>query len=119
MTKINQKIEVNKFKKLIREMYRGFPNWQFRKMVEEVIVTDEMRNALIDAKFLMKEEHVADGKKYDVYMLGPNALSLVSTWETEDLTKSIRKLTLAVIIMTGISLCLLILQTLNIFGVLG
>jgi len=119
MTRINQKIEVDKFKKLIREMYRGFPNWQFRKMVESVIVTDEMRKALIDAKFLMKEEYVADGNKCDVYMLGPNALSLVSAWETEDLTKSIRKLTWAVIVLTGISLALLVIQTLNIFGVLG
>jgi hypothetical protein len=112
-------IEVEKFKKLIKEMYRGFPNWQFRKMVEEVIVTEDMRKSLLDSKFLLKETHVAEGKEYDVYTLGVNALPLVSAWETEELTKSIRKLTWAVLIMTGISLLLLVAQTLNIFGVLG
>lgn len=112
------KIEVEKFKKLIRDMYRGFPNWQYRKMVEDVIITDEMRKSLLDSKFLLKEKHVQKGQEYDVYMLGPNALNLVSAWETEDLTKSIKKLTWAVFILTGISLSLLIVQTLKIFGVI-
>ena len=58
--KIKQlKIEVETFKELIKEMYRWFPNWQFRKMVEEAIITDEMRNTLIDAKFLFFCEDAA------------------------------------------------------------
>lgn len=114
----NDKIEVEKFKRLIRDMYRGFPNWQYRKMVEEVVVTEEMRKSLLDSKFLLKEKHVQNGQEYDIYMLGPNALNLVSAWETEDLTKSIKRLTWAVLVMTGISLTLLIIQTLRIFGVI-
>ncbi len=112
----NNKVEVERFKKLIREMYRGFPNWQYRKMVEDVIITDEMRKSLLDSKFLLKEKHVQNGQEYDIYMLGPSALNLVSAWETEDLTKSIKRLTWTVLIMTGISLVLLIIQTLKTFG---
>lgn len=118
MKQKTNEIEVNKFKKLIKDMYRGFPNWQYRKMVEDVVITEEIRKSLLDSRFLLKEKHVKDGKKYDVYMLGTNALNLVSSWETEELTKSIRKLTLAVLIMTGISLSLLIIQTLKFFGVI-
>ena len=114
---MKQQIEVKKFEKLVKEMYRGFPNWQFRKMVEDVVVTKEMRDQLIDAKFLVKEQHVVDRQKYDVYMLGPNALTLVSAWETEELTRSIKKLIWAVIIMTGASLIIIIIQTLKIFGI--
>lgn len=116
--KKHTEIEVKKFEKLIKEMYRGFPNWQFRKMVEDVVVTDEMRKQLIDVKYLIKEQHVVNGQKSDVYMLGPNALTLVSAWETEELTRSIKKLTWAVIIMTGVSLVLIIIQTLKTFGVI-
>ena len=113
-----QQIEVKKFEELIKEMYRGFPNWQFKQMVEQVVVTEEMRKQLIDAKILSKEQYFVDARKQEVYMLGPNALALVSAWGTEELTGSIRRLTWAVLALTGISLVLLIIQTLRIFGVI-
>jgi len=112
---MRNEIEVERFKKLIKKMYRGFPNWQFKKMVEDVVITEEMRRQLIDAKFLLKEQYTINGQKQDVYMLGPNALPLVSAWETEELTKSIIKLTWVIIALTGINLILLIIQTLKIF----
>src|SRR3989344_6513487 len=32
-------IEVDKFKKLIKDMHRGFPNWTYQEMVEKVVIT--------------------------------------------------------------------------------
>lgn len=116
--KKNTEIEVKKFKKLIKEMYEGFPNIQFRKKVEDVVVTDEMRKQLIDAKYLVREPYVMNGQESYFYMIGPNALALVSAWETEELTKSIKKLTWAVIIMTGVSLFFIVIQTLKMLGIL-
>ena len=98
--------DINAFKKLIKSMYEGFPNWQYKQMVEQVIVTEEMRKKLIDTHFLVKEQHSVDGQKQDVYMLGPNSLALVSAWETEELTKSIKILTLVVVVLSIITIFL-------------
>jgi hypothetical protein len=100
---MKEKIEVDKFKKLIKDMFRGFPNWQYKGMVEQVIVTENMRNELIKSGYLIKEEHRKDNQDFNIYMLGPNALPLVSAWETEELTKKIKGLTIAVITLTIIS----------------
>jgi UDP-galactopyranose mutase len=63
------KVEVESFKALIKDMYRGFPNWQYNKMVEDVIKTQKMRDELVSAKFLLKEPHTFQGKEIELYML--------------------------------------------------
>jgi hypothetical protein len=99
-----EKVEVDKFKKLILDMYRGFPNFQYSGMVEQVVITQNVRDKLIEGDFLLKEKHAREGINYDVYMLGPNALALVSAWNTENLTRQIRILTIIVAAISALSL---------------
>ena len=99
----HSKVEVESFKELIKDMYRGFPNWQYNKMVESVIKTQKMRDELVNAKFLVREPHVFQGQQTELYMLGPNALQLVSAWETEELSKKVRKLTFWAVILASLS----------------
>ena len=68
------KIEPDKFKELILDMYRGFPNWRYFGMVEKVVVTEEDRNQLEKRGFLIKEK-TSEGNRY---ALGSNSLVLVS-----------------------------------------
>lgn len=92
---MKEKIEVNKFRKLILDMYRGFPNYRYFGMVESVIKTEEDRNQLIKHGFLVKEKT----DKRDQYSLGPNALLLVNSWKIENLTNKIVILTITMIIL--------------------
>lgn len=104
---LNQKIEVEKFKRLVRDMYRGFPNFEYKGMVEKVITTEKMREELKKSGFLIEESFVGkDGKSYPMYMLGASALPLVSAWETEDLTRKIKTLTIIALAIAGITLLL-------------
>ncbi len=93
-------IEVEKFKRLILEMYQGFPNWFYSKMVEDVITISKVRQELVDAKFLIKEQNVIGGKVKRMYMLGPTALPLVSAWESENYAKQTKNLTQWLTILT-------------------
>lgn len=97
-------IEVNKFKKVILDMYRGFPNFQYSGMVEQVVITQNVRDKLIDSGFLIRENNASDYGESEIYMLGPNALALVSAWNTEDLTRQIRILTIIAAIVSALSL---------------
>ncbi len=99
-----EKVEVNKFKKLILDMYRGFPNFQYSGMVEQVVITQNVRDKLADGGFLIKENNASDYGESEIYMLGPNALALVSAWNTEDLTRQIRILTIIAAAVSAISL---------------
>lgn len=101
---VETKVEVNRFKKLILDMYRGFPNFQYSGMVEQVVVMQNVRDKLIESGFLLREKHAREGIAYDVYMLGPNALALVSAWNTEDLTRQIRILTIIAAAISVLSL---------------
>ncbi len=107
--KMKEKIEVNKFKKLILDMYRGFPSYRyFNNMVEQVIKTEEDRNRLIKHGFLVKEK---TGKRDQYkYSLGPNALLLVNSWKMEKLTNRILSLTTAMIVLVIIQIALYIIN---------
>ncbi len=99
-----EKVEANRFKKLILDMYRGFPNFQYSGMVEQVVITQDVRDKLADGGFLIKENNASDYGESEIYMLGPNALALVSAWNTEDLTRQIRILTIIAAAVSAISL---------------
>ena len=100
-----EKIEVEKFRRLILEMYDGFPNYRYFGMVEDVIKSEKDRKRLIKHGFLIKEKT----NKGEHYSLGPNALSLVSSWKTEELTKNVRKLTWLLVVLTASLLALAII----------
>ncbi len=99
--KMKEKIEVNKFRKLILDMYRGFPNYRYFGMVEPVIKKEDI-NQLIKHGFLVKEKT----DKGDQYSLGPNALLIVNSWKMEDLTNKIFFLTITMIVLVIIQIAL-------------
>lgn len=80
---MQDKIEVNKFRNLILDMYRGFPNWRYIGMVEQVVKSQRDRKSLIKHGFLIRDN--VNGRQ--VYGLGPNGLMLVNAWKTEKLTR--------------------------------
>ncbi len=92
------KKSISYFKRLILLMYENFPNFRVaEKAVKEIIIMGEDRKFLCKHGFFI-EEKTNEGHNYG---LGPNALSLVSAWKTEELNKRIFILTL---ILVGISL---------------
>jgi hypothetical protein len=106
--KIREPLEVNKFKDLIKQMYNGFPNFIFFKMVEDVVKTQDIRRHLLKNKFFIKGPYRdADGNIREGYSLGINALPYANALETEELThkmlnltKSINRLTKCVVALT-------------------
>ena len=94
------KVEIKKFKKLIKKMYNGFPTFIFHGEVEEVIKTDETIQHLIDNKILVERNFFGNREYKICYSLGVGALPLISAWETEELTNQIKWLTVSIIIMT-------------------
>jgi len=100
-------LENKKFKKLIKKLYKYFPNGQIiEDEIKKVIISEKMRNQLINNSFLIKESIILEGKEKFYYSLGPNSLTLVSSWETEELTKKMKNLTYWIIVLTGISILL-------------
>ena len=95
-----KEIEVDKFKNLILKMHRGFPNYIFSG-VESMIITEDIRNNLIQNGFLIKEvNRDMDGKQHPGYMLGPNSLTLVSSWMNEKIARQVRNLNIILIALT-------------------
>jgi len=93
---MTEEIEVENFKALFLDMYRGFPRWLYGKQVEDIIPTKRMREELERRGFLVIEREQRGFK----YSLGPNALLLISAWGTEKLTLHIMVLTLFVVGLT-------------------
>ena len=81
-------------------MHRGFPNWTYQEMVEKVVITKNMRDNLVKYGFLIREPGIINGKKIERYMLGPTALSTVSSWNSEELSKRIHNLTVFLVFLT-------------------
>ena len=102
-----EKVEVEKFKNLIKYMYKRFPNSEYSGIVEQIVKTEKMREELEKSGFLIKEVYRdKEGKEKNMYMLGASALSLVSAWKTEELTKIIKTLTIIAVVFAGFSLLL-------------
>jgi len=84
------KTNVDKFKELIQEMHRGFPNWKYYN-VEAVIpknTLDRLHDDDIIVHSYTKDEH---GR--NLYSLGSVGVQLVSSWNNEDAAKETTKLT--------------------------
>ena len=102
-----EKVDIEKFKNLIKYMYKRFPNSEYSGIVEQIVKTEKMREELEKSGFLIKEVYRdKEGKEKNMYMLGASALSLVSAWKTEELTKIIKTLTIIAVVFAGFSLLL-------------
>ncbi len=97
----NEELDVNKFKELINEMYKSFPNAIYAEdKINEVVKTDIMREHLVKTGVLLKELYKSGAKTKNQYFLGENALHLISAWRTEKLTENIKYLTFWLIFLT-------------------
>jgi len=101
----NKRIEVEEFKKEWRNLHKGFPRYLYSEKLEQIVPTEEVRKSLIKHGFLLKCIPIQneDGIKHP-YMLGPNSLALISSWNTEDLAKDTKFLTKVVIFLTSLSI---------------
>jgi hypothetical protein len=103
---MKQKTESRKFKELILDMYRGFPRWYYVGMIEPFIPLATDRENFVRLGFLIQKE--VDGKT--VYGLGPNALSIVSAWETEHLTRQMHWLTWVMVVLAVLQAIFILAQ---------
>ena len=111
---IYPRIQVEKFKKMILDMYKGFPNTVYSEGdVKQVIVGGDARKKLVEKGFLMEEIYIDEKGKHLNYMLGPNALILVSSWKNEELAKWIKNLTIFLIGLTALLVILTILTIIH------
>jgi len=94
-----EKIEVERFKELFLDMFKDFPNCRYSgKRVENVIKTEKDRLTLEKYGYLLIEK--TDNRNY--YGLGPNALSLINSWKTEESTKKTEELTKLSLVLTAV-----------------
>ena len=88
--------QTEKFKWLIKEMYKRFPNIRISEnRIKEVIVTKEDRDSLVQHGYFIREPMVSGDEEGFQYGLGPNSLNLITSWKNEELTKKIVFLTVA------------------------
>lgn len=99
-----------KFKDLIINMYKYFPDSRYSNLiVHKIIKTEKDRLSLVNQGYLIVEEHSDRANKF-WYGLGPNGINLVNAWKTEKLTNEIKILTKALLLLTGVLVVLTVLQ---------
>ena len=97
----DEKIEIEKFKDLVKEMHKGFPRYVFHGVVEEVIDSQNVINNLVESKFFRRGKFkTKEGKILDGYSLDVGALPLVSAWKLETLTGWLIALTVFLVLLT-------------------
>lgn len=95
---------------MILDMYKNFPNTVYSEgHIKQVIVGGDTRKKLVEKGFLMEETYIDEKGEHLNYMLGPNALILVSSWKNEELAKWIKNLTIFLICLTALLVILTIL----------
>lgn len=109
---VKEEIDAEKFKTLILEMYDGFPNLIVVGKVEQVVRSDNIMRKLLDSGYLVRDTTLENGVKSVGYFLGPAALPLVSAWKTEELSRSIKRLTFYVI---GLAVAAMVLSIILFF----
>lgn len=97
-----KEIDVERFKNMIFEMYKGFPNMYYSESeIKNVIVGWDVRKTLIKEGYFIEDTYWDTQKKKHVcYTLGPNALVLVSSWINEKIARQIKYLNLILISLT-------------------
>ncbi len=111
------KIEFEEFIKLVKDMRRGFPRWEYRDLENKF--TDSQLGMLIKEGYLVEMEPSSDGDgtKHRHFILGSSTLTLISGWETEKLniqlfkfTTKLHKLTLILVVLGGLAITTGLLQ---------
>lgn len=107
--------ELNKFKKMILEMHKGFPNSFYFDKIEEVVRTQDIRNNLVESNVLTTSLCMIDDEDQEGYALGVNGLILANNYLTErqtlkmiNLTKYIASLTIAMLLLVSLQVALII-----------
>jgi hypothetical protein len=82
------------FRRLIEELYRGFPRLALREdEVRKVLLAENQINQLVEKGYLVREPYAEDGRTVYRYMLGANSLSLVASRRAEKLNAILVALT--------------------------
>jgi len=102
MIKIRKKskTEFEKFKELLLDMHRGYPNWIYDAEGVKKLISDFQLSDLTKNNYLVKISRVHQGKTKEYYMLGPNALTLVSSWKNERLSNTMENFTYTIVVFT-------------------
>lgn len=89
-----ENLEIERFKKGIREMHRGYPNYLFTKqfIFEKISSSRHIVRKLMDHGIIDNNEQN--------FMLGPTGISLVSSWNAEDSAKQTKILTRVICALT-------------------
>ena len=103
--------EPENFEELLEKLYDGFPNGMLKDdIVEDIIVTREQRENLVEHGYLTREHHLREGDEFYYYNLGPNGLDLISSWRTEKLTRRMTVLTVLIAILTVVNIAVGLVQ---------
>lgn len=91
-------IEVDNFKKLLLDMHRGYPRWVYdAKDVSKYIPSPQIED-LSEKGYLTRL--ISEDGKHKGYVLGPNSLTLISSWKNEELSIILKNLTIVIVALT-------------------
>ena len=109
-SRVEEKTEFELFREFIKDKRRGFPRWEYHD-IDKKFVDSQFKILLREKFFLEMDPVISDGTKHRNFILGPPLLSLISSWETEELSRKIHSLTkylliiaLGALIITGIQI---------------
>ncbi len=90
-------VEVEEFKKLVKEMYRGFPNYGYWNIDK---INKTMMKHLENTKFFIKGKYKdKDGSIKNGYSLGVVALPYVNSLKAEESNDIIKSLTVGIFLL--------------------
>ena len=100
--KIDEDI-VEKFKKIIIDMHRGIPQFYYYGYLEKLIPNKEIRDYFFKTGVFVKSNS-KEKNKQDRYFLGVNGIILANNYKSEELSKTIKRLTWFMAVLTFINL---------------
>ncbi len=93
LSKLLNEREFKTLKQFMRRIANdsAYPNWGFHGYFEKLVPNKAIRDKLCEEKIFIHLGKQSDG--YDVYTLGAVGIQLVSSWQTEELTRDVHALT--------------------------
>lgn len=108
-----RKSDPEKVKELFFDLWKIFPNGFYREeKIEKIIVTQAVRDQLVNQGFLYKEAHKAEENEGNCtwYSLGGNGINLIIAWEIQKVLKESNKQAYTVnLVLTFLTIILIIL----------
>ncbi|MBS3080904.1 hypothetical protein J4221_05510 [Candidatus Pacearchaeota archaeon] len=112
------KLSIKEFKKMIKDMYRGYPNYKYMGFIEEVFgskILDILEadgiivrvGEIESTEIERKKEHEGIKIGSSAYRLGARGIELVSQWNVEKLTRWITALTIGLLFIGTVQIILL------------